>query len=115
MKRNRNGFYFGIGIGVFSLLVLSLMVLWAIPVSATHTDPVEGTLEASPGAVSPDDNIAIGSRRISITLTDPNLNTPQFVGTGPNNELFNIGSATGEALAVPVRAGHRHLHPRIGR
>ena len=89
-----------LGLGVITLLVLALVMLWTLPAGAIHTDPVEGTLAVSPSAVSPDNTIATADRRITITLTDPNLNRPLFVGAGPNNELPDIRTGDGERLVV---------------
>ena len=77
------------------------LLLWALPAGATHTAGVKGTLAVSPVAVSPDVTIATGSRAITVTLIDPNMNSPLFVGTGPNGELAvaSVSGVNGATLA----------------
>ena len=87
------------GAGMLAALVLVLM--WGAMVGATHEAAEKGTLEVSLGAVSPGPNISTADRRITIKLTDINLDNPVLVGRGPNGEKEQIGTADGEQLHVP--------------
>ena len=72
---------------ILALIVLgTLIVLWALTAGATHIGPATGDLATDPMIISPDNSVATADRTITITLTDPNLNKPLFVGTGPNGE-----------------------------
>ena len=105
MKRNRNGFYFGIGIGVFSLLVLSLLVLWALPAGAAPSAQTTGTLTLDETVVSPDDtNLpATSDRAVRATVVDVDLDTTLFIGEGPAAETATF---TQRLIAV-----HADLNP----
>ena len=62
---------------------------------------VQGTLQVVPAVVSPDQaNVSTADRRITITLTDADLDTVAFVGNGPSAELPTFGTADGEQLTV---------------
>ena len=78
-------------LGIIGIPVILLSVLlWALPALATHNPPEgnKGTLLVAPTAVSPDDiNVGTADRTIIVTLTDPNINTPIFVGTGPTGQI----------------------------
>ena len=78
-------------------MVAAIAALWVLPAGAGHTDPVKGTLEVSPGVVSPDAaNVLLANRVIKITITDSNMNKPVFVGTGPDGQ-----TATFDGIADP--------------
>ena len=82
-------------------VILLTLLLWALPAGATHTAGVKGTLAVSPVAVSPDVTISTGSRTITVTLIDPNMNSPLFVDTGPYGELADasVSGVNGATLA----------------
>ena len=79
--------YVGV-LGVLSLLLIA--ALWAASVGATHTDAEKGVLDVDPSIVSSDNAIPEADRTITVTLTDKNLNTPLFVGNGPDGEAPDI-------------------------
>ena len=84
MKRNKT--WFSLGLVALSALALTL-ILMVLPAGAAHNDPdIVGTVTVDPEAVSPDEGVGLKARTITVTVTDPNLNTIQFVGTGPNGE-----------------------------
>ena len=65
-----------------------------------------GVLELSPTVVSPDDvNVTTADR----TVTDPNMNSPLFVGTGPDGELSNFpgtgGAPDANGERIKIRTG----------
>ena len=68
---------------VGAALVALLLALTAL---ATGDEPTLGVLEATPPVVSPSDSVATADRTITITITDPDLSTTRFVGTGPDGE-----------------------------
>ena len=93
--------YVGV-LGVLSLLLIA--ALWAASVGATHTDAEKGVLDVDPSIVSSDNAIPEADRTITVTLADKNLNTPLFVGNGPDGEApditgINTGGA-GEGITV---------------
>ena len=49
-------------------------------------------MTASPTVVSPDNTVSTGSRVITISITDPDLNRSAFIGSGPNGESPDLGS-----------------------
>ncbi len=90
MKRNKT--WFSLGLVALSALALTL-ILMVLPAGAAHNDPdIVGTVTVNPEAVSPNDgsglkaDVGLKARTITVTVTDPNLNTIQFVGEGPNGE-----------------------------
>ena len=88
-----------VGLVVIPVMLLTLL-LWALPAGATHKAGVKGTLSVFPVAVSPDVAIAAVDRTIIVTLIDPNINSPLFVGTGPNGEVANaaVSGVNGASL-----------------
>ena len=107
MKKNR--FWSYITLASVALVVAAVAALWVLPAGAGHTDPVKGVLEVAPGVVSPDDaNVALASRLIKITVTDPNMNKPLFVGTGPDaqtatfDQVGGADAGAGERVAVSI-------------
>ena len=99
-------------IAVSMVAVAALSLLWVLPTGATHGPAVRGTLVVDPVVVSPDDvNITTADRTVTIILTDPNMNNPLFVGTGPNGELPDFPGtggapdANGERIKIPTGQG----------
>ena len=91
--------------GIISLLALSL-VLWVMPALADHKVQEDGKLVADPTTVSPDEaNVTTADRTITVTLIDPNLNGPLFVGTGPNGETADpsVSAVNGATVASGER------------
>ena len=77
-----------------------LTLLWGTLVGAAPS-AVQGTLSVSPDVVSPDQaNVSTADRKITIALTDADLDTVAFVGNGPNQESPDFGTADGEQLTV---------------
>ena len=97
-------------------LMIAIAALWVLPAGAGHTAPVVGTLTVSPTAVSPDNAVDVALRTVTITVTDPNLNRPLFVGTGPDGQtatfdqvpdpdnlvLLTPDPGNGERVVVPI-------------
>ena len=102
VKKNRSWFYFSLG--VISLLILSTL-LWVLPAGAAPAGATAGAITTTPTEVSPDNAISSGSRDITISLADADLNTSQFVGVGPNGEVADIGTADGERLSLSATQG----------
>ena len=99
---------------ILALIVLgTLIVLWALTAGATHIGPATGDLATDPMIISPDNSVATADRTITITLTDPNLNKPLFVGTGPNGEppdptVSGKGVVVGDPISITT-GGERVL------
>ena len=104
MKRHKT--WFSLGLIALSALALAL-VITVLPAGAAHKTANEvGTVTTSPTVASPDDNVPQSARTITITVEDPDLNTLQFVGTGPEGEASMSGVGTeGEALNAPTDIG----------
>ena len=82
-------------------LALYLVMTTSAAPSPAPAPAVRGTLAVDPAAVSPDEaNVSTADRRITITLTDADLDTVAYVGNGPNNELPDFGTGSGEQLTV---------------
>ena len=70
-------------------------------------------MDVDPSIVSSDNAIPEADRTITVTLTDKNLNTPLFVGNGPDGEAPDItgintgGDGEGLPLTPPVTPSHR--------
>ena len=97
----RNSIRLYLSLGIISVMALSL-VLWVMPALADHKAQATGVLVTDPTTVSPDEaNVTTADRTITITLTDPNLNGPLFVGTGPNGETADpsVSGVNGATLA----------------
>ena len=90
--------------GLLTLVALAVVsVLWVLTTGASHTEPVVGVLEVIPEFVSPDDvNVPVGLRIIKITVTDPNLNQPLFVGTGPDGQTASVDHIDNTEPTVPA-------------
>ncbi len=96
MKRHKT--WFSLGLIALSALALAL-ILAVLPAGAAHkTANVVGTVTTDPMVASPDNNVPQSARTITITVEDPDLNTLQFVGTGPEGEPSTMGGADGEAV-----------------
>ena len=80
----------------------ALILLWVLPAGADHKVLEDGNLVAVPRTVSPGEaNVTTADRTITIRLTDPNLNGPLFMGTGPNGETADpsVSAVNGATLA----------------
>ena len=100
MKRNKT--WFSLGLVALSALALTL-ILMVLPAGAAHDDDpdIVGTVTVSPEAVSPNNAVGPKAQTITVTVTDPNLNTIQFVGTGPSGEDSNLGGDNdGEMVTI---------------
>ena len=103
MKRHKT--WFSLGLVALSALALTL-ILTILPAGAEHNEPASvGTVEVEPQVVSSNNDVGMAARTITITVTDPNLNTIQFVGTGPNGEASDVSdgntNADGEDVPIP--------------
>ncbi|MCE2463564.1 MAG: hypothetical protein J4F46_06610 [Dehalococcoidia bacterium] len=110
MKRHKT--WFSLGLVALSALALAL-ILTVLPAGAAHDDDdMVGMVTTSPTVVSPNSEmgtgdgavgmVPIGARTITVTVEDPNLNSIQFVGTGPDGEDSDMGGADGETLNAPA-------------
>ena len=110
MKRHKT--WFSLGLIALSALALAL-ILTILPAGAAHkTANVVGKVTTSPMVVSPNSEAGTGdgaagmvpatARSVTVTVEDPDLNTMQFVGTGPEGEASNIGGDNdGQTLTAP--------------
>jgi len=93
MKSKRAMYILG---GLSVLSVLSLALLWGTLVGAAPASAVNGVITVSPGAVSPSASLVVtGDRRVTITVSDSDLDTVGFVGIGPNKEPFSFDQVSG--------------------
>ena len=91
---------------ILALITGATLALYLVMTTVAAPTPapaaaVQGVLQVSPGAVSPDEaNVSTADRKITIRLTDADLNTVAYVGNGPSGELPTFGTADGEQLTV---------------
>ena len=101
--------------GVSLLTVLALTLLWGTLVGAAPSSAVQGTFEVTPAVVSPDEtNVSTADRKITVTLTDKDLDTVAFVGNGPDKQLPDfdrVKTADNTVNFPPVGNGERILIP----
>ena len=77
-----------------------LSIFLALTTTAAPTAATAGAVTTDPAVVSPNNAISTGSRAITITVIDPDLNAAAFVGSGPNGE-----SATFDQISDPDNPG----------
>ena len=102
MKRHKT--WFSLGLIALSALALAL-ILTVLPAGAVHNDDnIVGTVTTSPVVASPDNDVPMADRTITITVEDPNLHSIQFVGTGGGGEPSNAMDSNGATYGADGEA-----------
>ena len=90
--------------GTGILVIMALTLMWGTLVGAAPSGASTGVIDVDPAAVSPDeDRVPDADRTVTITVTDADLDSASYVGTGPNDEP-NVFGDDDDGITVTVNA-----------
>ena len=89
--------------GTGILVIMALTLMWGALVGAAPSGAWTGVVDVNPGAVSDNEAVGDDARTVTITVTDPDLDSAAYVGQGPNKEP-NVLGTDADGITVTVDA-----------